>query len=544
MKRNILLVFLLVVLCGCTDFQDINTDIYGVTDQEYKMGGLAYGAPFLKMQQLVIPIGSPDEKTGPGNDLQNTDLISSGSYIGYFGNNNNWGFSLEASWNFPSHRMEYAYKNFYSKMFQQWQEINLLASKSEDPYDKQVLAMANIVKIAGWLRATDIFGPIVYSNAGKGEIAPKLDSQERVYQLMLQDLEKSVEVLKNASSKVLADYDLIYDGDTKKWTKLANSLMLRMAVRVHFKDESLAKQYIAKALDASNGGVITSLDEQAKIGSSAKKPLMNSMIPSVEEYGETRMGMTIWSYLDGYGDVRINQYFKAGEYGMSNGAIAPTNNQSKVTSYARQTAKPKIDNNTPLYWFRPSETYFLKAEAALYDLMTSENGADSAKKFYELGVTTSFAENSVSGAERYLSKTTLPSPSPRRYWYGPRYSDNISSGNVSPKWDDTKGNADIKERQLQKIITQKYIALYPNAVEAWTEYRRTGYPYIMKPADANAPGRIGCTDCRTPERFIYSANEYTSNPNMTEVPALLGGDDLGSTKLWWVRDNRPKQTAN
>lgn len=71
----------------------------------------------MNMQQRVIPIGSPSLTTGPGNDLQNTDLISSGNYIGYFGNNNNWGFNNEANWNFTDSRMNYAYQNFYSQIF-------------------------------------------------------------------------------------------------------------------------------------------------------------------------------------------------------------------------------------------------------------------------------------------------------------------------------------------------------------------------------------------------------------------------------------------
>ena len=88
MKKYIYLA-LIALLSACADYEDINSNIYGVTDSELKAGGLAYGSAFMKMQQLVIPIGSPDKTTDPGNDLQNTDLISSGNYIGYFGNNNN-----------------------------------------------------------------------------------------------------------------------------------------------------------------------------------------------------------------------------------------------------------------------------------------------------------------------------------------------------------------------------------------------------------------------------------------------------------------------
>ncbi len=138
------------------------------------------------------------------------------------------------------------------------------------------------MKVAGWLRATDCFGPIVYTNAGNGDIAPALDKQEDVYKAMLKDLATCADVLNKATSKIMPKYDLIYDGDPVKWTKLANSLMLRMAVRVHFVNEALAKEYIAKALDPKNGGVIESKGDEAKIGNTSKYPLLNSLIATID----------------------------------------------------------------------------------------------------------------------------------------------------------------------------------------------------------------------------------------------------------------------
>ncbi|SPU30302.1 Susd and RagB outer membrane lipoprotein [Bacteroides thetaiotaomicron] len=110
----------------------------------------------------------------------------------------------------------------------------------------------------------------------------------------------------------MAQYDLIYNGNVQNWVKLANSLMLRIAVRVHFIDETLAKEYITKALDPKNGGVIEDISSEAKIKSSDKMPLLNSMLASVNEYNETRMGATIWGYLDGYKDPRLSAYFTEG----------------------------------------------------------------------------------------------------------------------------------------------------------------------------------------------------------------------------------------
>lgn len=544
MKKYIILLLTLCSMSAC-DYETVNTDPYGVSDEE--LGPLKYGARFMNMQQRVIPIGSPSLTTGPGNDLQNTDLISSGNYIGYFGNNNNWGFNNESNWNFTDSRMNYAYQNFYSSIFLPWNEIYEIAKDAESPSEQAILEMANIVRNVAWLRATDVFGPIAYTSAGDGSIAPKFDSQEMVYKTMMADLAKSVELLNTISYRVMSQYDLIYDGNVQNWVKLANSLMLRMAVRVHFKDEALAREYIAKALDPKNGGVIEDIASEAKIQTSAKMPLLNSMMASVNDYNETRMGATIWGYLRGYRDPRLSKYFTQGTYGYGSYmqkdyfAVAPENTNSKQeTTWSEKFAsRPNIDANSPLYWFRASETYFLKAEAALYNLMEGD-----PQTFYEQGVSMSFQENGVNGfTADYLETTDKPlGIRTMAYWYGD-YGHDLSIGNTSPKWDDYTGSLPQKDEQLQKIITQKYLALYPNAVEAWTEYRRTGFPYIMKPMDGAAAGRIGASveDTRAPERFRFAPTAYNSNPNMAEIPKLLGGDDIGATKMWWVRSDRPKQ---
>lgn len=535
-KKYIFPVVSLLALASC-NYPEVNTNVYGITEEEMKQGGLLYGAPFMDMQKLVIPIGSPTEATGPGNDLANTDIMSGGNYIGYWGMNNNWNFNTEANWNFTEARMNYAYQNLYSKLFRSWNSIYKYTKDSEDPADKQVEALVNVVKVAGWLRATDAFGPIVYTKAGDGDIAPKLDKQEVVYKAMMEDLHNSAKTLSQVTSKVLSAYDAIYNGNAQNWARLANSLLLRMAVRVHFKDEALAREYITKALDPQYGGVIEDETQEAKIQSTEKMPLMNSMLPMVVDYKEARLGATIWAYLSGYSDPRLSAYFTEGTYRGESGfyALPPTNNNAKAegTNTAEYAARPKVDANSPLYWFRASETYFLKAEAALYGFITED-----VQSLYEAGVTQSFKENGVALGS-YL--TSENKPIDVRYAtlkYNTSYSSTISTGNVSPKWSTSAG----KEKQLQQIITQKYLALYPNAMEAWTEYRRTGYPYLLKPADRSAYSRInGEATMIVPERFRFSPQEYGTNPNMSEVPSLLEGEDQGATRLWWVRSDRPKQ---
>ena len=127
------------------------------------------------MQLKVSPSGSPTETTGPGNDLAATDIMSSGNYIGYFGMNNNWGFRLEHSWNFSNEgRMKYIYEVLYANFAASYREVLQSLKGTTNPYELQVLAMANTMKVLAWTRATDGLGPIVYTTAGDGNITPTL----------------------------------------------------------------------------------------------------------------------------------------------------------------------------------------------------------------------------------------------------------------------------------------------------------------------------------------------------------------------------------
>lgn len=541
-KKYLLVVFSLGLLTACEDYIDINKSTTGVTDEELEAGGLIYGTQLMEMQQRVIPIGSPSKTTDPGNDLAVTDVMSSAQYIGFFGMNNNWKLSTEATWDFADNRMSYAYEQLYMKVYQPWVQIYQKIGNSEEPDKQEIMAIFNVVRIAGWLRATDCFGPIVYSNAGNGDIAPMLDKQEDVYKAMLKDLATCADILNKSTSKIMPKYDLIYDGDPIKWTKLANSLMLRMAVRTHFVNKDLAVEYIQKALNPRNGGVIESKTDEAKIGNTSKFPLLNSLIATID-YKENRMGATAWSYLTGYNDPRIDKYYTKGTYNKVSGyyCIAPGNTLGKAEgdNTAEFASCPKVENADPLYWFRASETFFLKAEAALYGLTEG-----NVKDLYEAGVKLSMDEWGIAeaAATTYLNNSAQPATlnSPSNYYYAgsKSYNSDITAGNITPKWDD----AASEETKLQRIITQKYLALYPNGVEAWTEYRRTGFPYLASLFDNTLYNKIGATEKnRAPERFSFAAKEYSGNPNMSSITTLLNGPDKGGTKLWWVRTNRPVQ---
>jgi hypothetical protein len=171
----------------------------------------------------------------------------------------------------------------------------------------------------------------------------------------------------------------------------------------------------------------------------------------------------------------------------------------------------------------PAEVYFLRAEGAL----KGWSMGDTPKNLYETGINTSFSFVGAGNADGYINNNTFK-PS--------TYTDPVTSGNnittasstITIRWEDGA----TPEQKLERIITQKWIATYPDGQEAWSEFRRTAYPKIFPVRVNNSGGKIN-TDIQI-RRLPFPSTEYTNNSeNMAQALTLLGGADHGGTKLWW-----------
>ena len=172
---------------------------------------------------------------------------------------------------------------------------------------------------------------------------------------------------------------------------------------------------------------------------------------------------------------------------------------------------------------RASEVYFLRAEAAL--VWGGEFG--SADELYKQGIAMSFQENGISASvDNYMNSDEIPV----KHDFGGRYSCSFAAHHaVTAKFEGDQ------EEKLEKIIIQKWIALFPNGQEAWTEWRRTGYP-DLNPVMVNEGSFQGATVEGGGRRMIYPA----SFKDTEELKAALqlfnngqGGEDKSSTRLWW-----------
>ena len=231
---------------ACTaGYIDINRNPYGVTDNEMQRDGYAVRAALTGMMNGVI---SPDVNTA-----QFTEVLLGCALSGYLA-------PAKDGWNNVT-IANYNATDDWTNVFMASDRIipviyanyRTLQNVTDDP---NILAVGEIVKVAAMHRVTDTYGPIPYSKIGQnGEINVPYDSQEEVYRLMFEELNSAIDALKENISmgSFSSTADVIYSGDITRWIKFANSLKLRLAMRICYADAELSKQMADEAINDEVG---------------------------------------------------------------------------------------------------------------------------------------------------------------------------------------------------------------------------------------------------------------------------------------------------
>ena len=529
--------FLALSLFTACDFQKVNTNEFELLPEEGLMDGISIGGPITAMQKCVFPVGTQADGTSVANRYQTAYNLAADCWSGYFGQNNNWGGPNNLNYFLKDGWVASSYTESYSTVVPLWQDLK---GKTETQFP-EVFALAQILKISAWHKATDMFGPIPYKEAGKGLITVPYDSQEEVYKAMFKELSDAIEVLTkyadNGNSKLLPNADAVYAGDVHKWVVYANSLMLRLAMRVYYADAALSKKYALQAVNHSYG-VMKTKDDEAKMERGASLEFKNNLDVLINQYNECRMGSSMLAYLGGYQDPRLPKYFNTstvsqavtvGTYGKYSGV--PTGHDVSSNDAFKDSSRPAITSTTPTYWMRASEVYFLLAEAALHGFAVG----DTAESLYEKGIEMSFEENGIASSEvaDYMSSGLKPSA----------YSFHLTNPGVNVDvpavTEATTAWSGTDEEKLEKIMIQKWIALYPNGQEAWTEYRRTGYPKlhstITNYSNGEVDSEVGIRRMRFPTNKSTSAEDIANLESARKL--LRGGLDKAGTRLWWDNKN-------
>lgn len=513
------------VLMGCTgNYLNINTNPYEVSKDQTLTDGYAIGAAITALCGTVV---STDVNTA-----QFTDCLLGGPMGGYYSTTGAFektidNYNATDDWTRVFMASDRIIPTLYSN-------LNELKNITEDPV---TLAIAQTIKVAAMLRVTDTYGPIPYTQIGQGgKITVPYDSQEAVYDAMFAELDEVIATLtENKLSGISPNADPVYDGTAVKWCKFANSLKLRMAMRIVYADPVKAQKYAEEAV-SHEIGVFASNADNATLRTVAFGDKGNPLYTAIKYNqptgcntgGDTHAAADIICYMNGYNDPRRPVYFIPSEFeGFEYAGIRIRIEKPALNSVGRKYSGVNISPSDPLVWMNAAEVAFLKAEAkAVFDF---NMGAGSAEEFYNEGVRLSFEQHNVAGYEAYIMDDTSRPAS----YIDPAGLNNYSSvlSDITIKWDE---GAPVEKKQ-ERIITQKWIANFNNGNEAWADYRRTNYPALMPASDAGNKSDGLVSSEFGARRMKYPLAEYTNNGENVNaaVSQHLGGPDRMSTRLWW-----------
>ena len=504
--QSVLLSLALFGLAACTgDFEDINRNPNQVTDDQMDALNYKTGTKFKALQSLVIPVQE--------HMYQFNESLSGGPFGGYIGATvDTWQTKFE-TYNPSADWRKWPFANVITETYTPYKGI---VNGTED---EVAIAFARLLRVAIMHRVTDSYGPIPYSKLESNEsVYVEYDSQEAVYTKMFEELDEAIEILgRNTTlpAEAWSRYDGVYYGNIAQWLKYANSLKLRMAMRLSYVKPDIAR---AKAAEAIAGGIITVNADNA-----AMHAAENRMTLIYNDWGDHRVGADIISYLDGYDDPRLEKMFLPNDVDDYVGIRIGIDVAGKSTAMSKYS-NMIVASDTPYLWFNAAEATFLHAE---YELRWGS--AETAKTLYEQAVRLSFEERGATGVDTYLADALS---TPLRY-IDPmdNYSTQSPASTITIPWE--AGDTDaVKERNLERIITQKWIAIFPLGIEAWSEYRRTGYPKLLPAVENKSAGTVNIK--YGARRIPYPSEEYTENPvHLQEAISMLNGRDNAGTRVWW-----------
>jgi hypothetical protein len=501
----------LVLAMACTDnYDDINTNKNKIS----VLGPSQIPFLFSKAQSTA---------TNNGWNYQIAQNLFHDQYAQYFANTTTY---------FPSDRLvirmdwiRAAWNPIYTEVVPQLQTI-----LAETDVSSAEHALANIWWVYTFHRLTDTWGPVPYKNAGIAALGVPYDAQDVIYDDMFIRLDSAINTLDNfAGGNAFADFDLIYGGNLDKWKKFANTLRLRLAVRISNVEPGRAKTEGEAA--AASGTLTTSPGDDALIVRTKKGDDFNGL--AIMDWNEFRMSAAMESVLKGYDDPRMPIYFlpavTTGDYeglrnGLTSADMAAPLNKAEANSHHGDRWNSITGLETPSNVMATAEADFLKAEGTL---LGWNMGGGTAKSHYENGIRNSMlqwgiTDNAVINA--YISSTNTP-VAPGDFLNSPPLTD------VPVVWGATP------EVQKEQITLQKWLALYPEGVEAWADIRRSGalklYP-VANSDNPDLPSTPSNPATNSIRRIPFINDEKVSNTvEVGRAESLLQGPDNITTPLWW-----------
>lgn len=501
------------------------------------------------------------------NDYQITTNLSHDIYAGYVANNQPKHSLKTPDYSYGDGWSGQRWAHFYNERSAEYRTLLRAYKFNDNPGKyKNMFYITRIYYVFLALANTDTYGAMPFREYAQARIPEtnnvKYDTQEEVYDAMFRMLEQAVDSINpnDASQYKIDSDDICYFGDVNKWLRFANTLRLRMALRIsnvaperakHEAENALNNQYGLMQSNADNmqtvpkyapiemGGNDSGGDENALAMCSVAYGGESVMSWDLEQFyrnlstggGKYQIKTGRTGYEEKTIDPRClvcwyrakmtSTSIAAGEeslredfVGCKRGAQAPDIDMGVLNySITRTEPKPASKNLNKDYWFnysRPtvwlgySESLFLKAEAALRG-WKGQNLTMDAEGYFRAGVQASmdYYEIDSSAAQSYI--------------------DGLKVLN-----DGTFASGD-NEKILEAIITQKWMAVFPNGNEGWADFRRTDYPALANQLTNVSGGDV--PEGKMIKRLLYP-NSESSNKYFNEHSELQAANTQG-TRLWW-----------
>ena len=473
---------------------------------------------------------------GMSNDHQRNFNLNDDMYAHYFAEGLGW----TDYWRYNEGWGNIYWRDFYTERLPEYHLINTIIG---DDTDYNGMKAANdIWNVILWLRVIDRYGDAPYKDAegnyaGQGVTMP-YNSIKEIYPDLVSRLQADVTLLSSPGTKTFGDYDLVYANDWAKWKKLANTLIMRLAMRMSNTSEAAS---LKTAFAGAVAGAMSAPSDYARVncdtyvwGDYYDRTFYDWANTFTSADFMDMMNGVNKGYATGIVDPRRGFWFTEGTGAISgsgwdgfpngNYAIDTRADVKKAHGGDRSFALLNCYDKNGFFYFNfhntrkenlswclatYSETCFLKAEAVLRGWISGD-----AEAFWKEGIKASMdevgymiqtsggtAKITTADANAYIA--ALPS---------------FGSG----------------ENALRSVMIQKWIAMFPNSAEAWADQRRTGYPDYFSgvltyptihPSSLVKDGNIV-------QRIPYPDNEYNTNSAMMPSKYQGGTRDQESNLYW------------
>lgn len=496
----IAVVAVLFTVTGCeNDFLDVNTNPNRPTESTPDL--VLPSALYTSVKRVAVELNVLGN-LWVGNWTQATDYLFFGTQLSYSVN--------------PS-----TYNATYNEIFNQsLNDLKYIETEAQKKGLSNYVAIAKIMKGYNYLLLVDLWGDVPFDDALQGTkiLAPSYEDDAVVYDKALALIDAGIAAIDNAGVKPGTD-DIFFRGNMTSWVKFANTLKLRAYLRLSEVNPSKAQQ----GIQAITGGFI-GVGESALANPGFLKSA-NKMNPFYATYGydigdnivnnnrATRAADFGMNFLKNNNDPRLDRLYSkpTGDDYKDEHRSIPTGTRETLPDRTYEALSgigpglidnpdPKSTDNPenngfakPIVVLSSAESLFLQAEAVHRGWLSGD-----AKDLYQKAIEESFV---------ILNVANVAAPEPSRALAQAYY--NQALNNV--KWDESTN-------KLEAIITQKWVALNGvNGIEAWNEYRRTGYPTGM-------PISVTALTSKYPIRIPYAQDEFANN--RSNVPAASTVFDL------------------